>query len=97
MPRKSSRKEKLPDQKNIIILEEQLILSEERTALSFMRTGLAFVGAGIVIINVFPENATSYVLSWMLILIGVVLLIQYAFRLSDYRKKIKELNKKLKI
>jgi len=96
MPKKQHKKEEenYLDKKRNILIEEQVVLSEERTALSFMRTGLAFIGSGIVIMNVFPNNQST-IFGWMFILIGIVLLIQYAIRLSKHRKKISELMKEL--
>ncbi len=97
MRKKASRKKensRAEERKKTLLIEEQAVLSEERTALSFMRTGLAFIGSGIVIMNVFP-NSQSTVFGWMFILIGLVLLVQYALRLSRHRKKISELMKEI--
>jgi uncharacterized membrane protein YidH (DUF202 family) len=93
MPRKK-RKEPVED-KNLVFLEEQVVLAQERTASSFMRTGLAFMGVGIVLMNAFPGDYVSLIFGWMLIGIGIILLIQYAFRLSKYGRKIRKLDKKM--
>ncbi len=93
--KRSGRKREDIEKKSTLLIEEQVVLSQERTALSFMRTGLGFIGAGIIILNVFKENHVSNIFSWMLISIGIVLLIQYAIRLSEYRKKIEKLNREL--
>ena len=77
---------------NMILQEEQVILSQERTASSFMRTGLAFMGVGIVLMNAFPGDLSALVFGWMLVGVGIVLLIQYTFRLSKYGKKIRRLD-----
>jgi uncharacterized membrane protein YidH (DUF202 family) len=93
MPKRKRRKP-IKD-RNLVFMEEQVVLAQERTASSFMRTGLAFMGVGIVLMNAFPGDPVSLIFGWMLIGVGIVLLIQYAFRLSKYGRKIKRLDEKI--
>jgi len=91
---RKKRKKPVKD-RTLILQEEQVVLAQERTASSFMRTGLAFVTAGIILMNAFSDNYVTVIFGWMLIGVGIVLLIQYAFRLSKYGRRIRKLDKKV--
>ena len=78
-----------------LLIKEQVVLSKERTVLSFMRTGLAAMGAGIVLINVFPDNYTTWVVGWALILIGVVEVVESYRRLKHYKDRLNKIKSRL--
>ena len=97
MPRKkSTRRHRVGlREEQMLLVKEQVVLSKERTVLSFMRTGLAAIGAGIVLINVFSESYTTWVVGWALILIGLVEVGESYRRLRYYRKRMNRIKKRL--
>ncbi len=91
------RKKKILDyrKQKIMLMKEQTILAKERTVLSFMRTGLASIGAGIVIINIFSDDPSSWVIGWAFILTGIVEIVESYRRLRRYQKKMGKINEML--
>lgn len=77
-----------------IYQEEQVILSEERTMLSLMRTGLAFIGVGIIIVSIWKEPLQQAI-SYILIIIGFLSILESYRRLRRKQKEISKLEKKL--
>lgn len=78
-----------------LFIKEQVILSKERTILSFIRTALAAIGAGIILINVFPNIESMWIIGIALILIGIVELFESYRRMKHYRKEMIKIKKRL--
>lgn len=92
MPRKMAKEQKIGlREEQTLLLKEQVVLSKERTILSFIRTALAAIGAGVILINVFPENHTMWIIGMALILIGMVELFESYRRMKHYKKEMNKI------
>jgi uncharacterized membrane protein YidH (DUF202 family) len=96
MPKKMAKEQKVSArEEQTLLLKEQVVLSKERTILSFMRTALAAIGAGVVLINIFPENQTTWIVGVALILIGMVELFESYRRMKHYKKEMNKIKCRL--